>query len=88
MGSELEEKALVIYGGMLKAMRYLQQFKGHSSLMMDSFALTDQEKQLLSKEKQHFKYLIKMAKRFFLSNWKEKHFQRYKLPLMKRTVES
>ena len=31
---------------------------------MDSFALTDQEKQLLSKEKQHFKYLIKMAKRF------------------------
>ena len=48
---------------------------------MDSFALTDQEKQLLSKEKQHFKYLIKMAKRFFLSNWKEKTFSAIQIAL-------
>ncbi|AKE15525.1 HAMP domain-containing sensor histidine kinase [Bacillus cereus] len=50
---ELEEKkALVIYGGMLKSNALLTAIqKEHSSLMMDSFALTDQEKQLLSKEK-------------------------------------
>ena len=48
---------------------------------MDSFALTDQEKQLLSKKKQHFKYLIKMAKRFFLSNWKEKTFSAIQIAL-------
>ncbi|AKR34087.1 MAG TPA: sensor histidine kinase [Bacillus sp. (in: Bacteria)] len=50
---ELEEKkALVIYGGMLKSNALLTAIqKEHSSLTMDSFALTDQEKQLLSKEK-------------------------------------
>ncbi|MCU4927882.1 sensor histidine kinase [Bacillus cereus] len=50
---ELEEKkALVIYGGMLKSNALLTAIqKDHSSLTMDSFALTDQEKQLLSKEK-------------------------------------
>ncbi|MGG8361364.1 sensor histidine kinase [Bacillus cereus] len=50
---ELEEKkVLVIYGGMLKSNALLTAIqKEHSSLMMDSFALTDQEKQLLSKEK-------------------------------------
>ena len=87
---ELEEKkVLVIYGGMLKSNALLTAIqKDHSSLTMDSFTLTDQEKQLLSKEKQHFKYLIKMAKSFCLSSWKEKHFQQYKSPLMKRTVES
>ncbi|HHP1038471.1 TPA: sensor histidine kinase [Bacillus thuringiensis] len=50
---ELEEKkVLVIYGGMLKSNALLTAIqKEHSSLTMDSFALTDQEKQLLSKEK-------------------------------------
>ncbi|PFU85313.1 two-component sensor histidine kinase [Bacillus cereus] len=50
---ELEEKkALVIYGGMLKSNALLTAIqKEHSSLTMDSFALTDQKKQLLSKEK-------------------------------------
>ncbi|OPA39945.1 two-component sensor histidine kinase [Bacillus cereus] len=50
---ELEEKkALVIYGGLLKSNALLTAIqKEHSSLTMDSFALTDQEKQLLSKEK-------------------------------------
>ncbi|CCW03686.1 MULTISPECIES: sensor histidine kinase [Bacillus] len=50
---ELEEKkALVIYGGMLKSNALLTAIqKEHSSLTMDSFALTDHEKQLLSKEK-------------------------------------
>ncbi|HDR4906640.1 TPA: HAMP domain-containing histidine kinase [Bacillus cereus] len=50
---ELEEKkALVIYGGMLKSNALLTAIqKEHSSLTMNSFALTDQEKQLLSKEK-------------------------------------
>ncbi|EEM97634.1 hypothetical protein bthur0013_10210 [Bacillus thuringiensis IBL 200] len=50
---ELEEKkVLVIYGGMLKSNALLTTIqKEHSSLTMDSFTLTDQEKQLLSKEK-------------------------------------
>lgn len=50
---ELEEKkALVIYGGLLKSNALLKNIqKEHPSLTMDSFALTDQEKQLLSKEK-------------------------------------
>ncbi|ALC54227.1 sensor histidine kinase [Bacillus thuringiensis] len=50
---ELEEKKiLVIYGGMLKSNALLTAIqKDHSSLTMDSFTLTDQEKQLLSKEK-------------------------------------
>ncbi|MBE5089917.1 HAMP domain-containing histidine kinase [Bacillus thuringiensis] len=50
---ELEEKkVLVIYGGMLKSNALLTAIqKDHSSLTMDSFVLTDQEKQLLSKEK-------------------------------------
>ncbi|MBH0318627.1 sensor histidine kinase [Bacillus cereus] len=50
---ELEEKkVLVIYGGMLKSNALLTAIqKDHSSLMMDSFTLTNQEKQLLSKEK-------------------------------------
>ncbi|HDR6214361.1 MULTISPECIES: ATP-binding protein [Bacillus cereus group] len=49
---ELEEKkVLVIYGGMLKSNALLTAIqKDHSSLTMDSFTLTDQEKQLLSKE--------------------------------------
>ncbi|PFV48105.1 sensor histidine kinase [Bacillus thuringiensis] len=50
---ELEEKkVLVIYGGMLKSNALLTAIqKDHPSLTMDSFTLTDQEKQLLSKEK-------------------------------------
>ncbi|MGX5479647.1 sensor histidine kinase [Bacillus thuringiensis] len=50
---ELEEKkVLVIYGGMLKSNALLTAIqKDHSSLTMDSFTLTNQEKQLLSKEK-------------------------------------
>ena len=48
---------------------------------MDSFTLTDQEKQLLSKEKRHFKYLIKMAKSFCLSSWKEKTFSAIQIAL-------
>ncbi|WP_439020280.1 sensor histidine kinase [Bacillus thuringiensis] len=50
---ELEEKkVLVIYGGLLKSNALLKNIqKEHPSLTMDSFALTDQEKQLLSKEK-------------------------------------
>lgn len=50
---ELEEKkVLVIYGGMLKSNALLTAIqKDHTSLTMDSFTLTDQEKQLLSKEK-------------------------------------
>ncbi|MFE5392106.1 sensor histidine kinase [Bacillus thuringiensis] len=50
---ELEEKkVLVIYGGMLKSNALLTAIQNdHSSLTMDSFTLTDQEKQLLSKEK-------------------------------------
>ncbi|HHT7225788.1 HAMP domain-containing sensor histidine kinase [Bacillus thuringiensis] len=47
-----EKKVLVIYGGMLKSNALLTAIqKEHSSLTMDSFTLTDQEKQLLSKEK-------------------------------------
>ncbi|GAB6452592.1 HAMP domain-containing sensor histidine kinase [Bacillus luti] len=50
---ELEEKkVLVIYSGLLKSNALLKNIqKEHPSLTMDSFALTDQEKQLLSKEK-------------------------------------
>ncbi|MGE7882122.1 sensor histidine kinase [Bacillus sp. NPDC094077] len=50
---ELEEKkVLVIYGGMLKSNALLKTIqKEHPSLTLDSFALTNQEKQLLSKEK-------------------------------------
>ncbi|MFE7374131.1 sensor histidine kinase [Bacillus cereus] len=50
---ELEEKkVLVIYGGMLKSNTLLKTIqKEHPSLTMDAFALTDQETQLLSKEK-------------------------------------
>ncbi|MGE6537439.1 sensor histidine kinase [Bacillus luti] len=50
---ELEEKKLlVIYGGMLKSNALLKHIqKEHPSLTLDSFALTDQETELLSKEK-------------------------------------
>ncbi|PGB16926.1 ATP-binding response regulator [Bacillus toyonensis] len=50
---EVEEKnVLVIYGGMLKSNALLKTIqKEHSSVPTDSFTLTEQEKQLLSKEK-------------------------------------
>lgn len=50
---EVEEKnVLVIYGGMLKSNALLKTIqKEHSSVSTDSFTLTEQEKQLLSKEK-------------------------------------
>lgn len=50
---EVEEKnVLVIYGGMLKSNALLKTIqKEHPSVSTDSFTLTEQEKQLLSKEK-------------------------------------
>lgn len=50
---ELEEKkALVIYGGMLKSNVLLKTIqKEHPSVSTDTFTLTEEEKQLLSKEK-------------------------------------
>ena len=48
---------------------------------MDSFTLTDQEKQLLSKEKQHFKYLIKMAMRFLPIQLERKTFSAIQIAL-------
>ncbi|PEB52182.1 two-component sensor histidine kinase [Bacillus pseudomycoides] len=50
---ELEEKkALVIYGGVMKSSAILQKLKqNHPSQVVDNFALTEQEKNLLSKEK-------------------------------------
>ncbi|MES1051371.1 HAMP domain-containing histidine kinase [Bacillus thuringiensis] len=64
---ELEEKkALVIYGGMLKSNALLTAIqKEHSSLTMDSFALTDQEKQLLSKEKATLQIFNQNGEEFF-----------------------
>ena len=56
---------------------------------MDSFTLTDQEKQLLSKEKAALQIFNQNGEEFLLiSAGKKKHFQQYKSPLMKRTVES
>ncbi|MEW4215901.1 HAMP domain-containing sensor histidine kinase [Bacillus thuringiensis] len=64
---ELEEKkVLVIYGGMLKSNALLTAIqKDHSSLTMDSFALTDQEKQLLSKEKATLQIFNQNGEEFF-----------------------
>lgn len=64
---ELEEKkALVIYGGMLKSNALLTAIqKDHSSLTMDSFTLTDQEKQLLSKEKAALQIFNQNGEEFF-----------------------
>lgn len=56
---------------------------------MDSFALTDQEKQLLSKEKATLQIFNQNGEEVFpIQLERKKHFQQYKLPLMKRTVES
>ncbi|KAB2496992.1 HAMP domain-containing histidine kinase [Bacillus cereus] len=64
---ELEEKkVLVIYGGMLKSNALLTAIqKDHSSLTMDSFTLTDQEKQLLSKEKAALQIFNQNGEEFF-----------------------
>ncbi|PFJ40655.1 sensor histidine kinase [Bacillus thuringiensis] len=64
---ELEEKkVLVIYGGMLKSNALLTAIqKEHSSLTMDSFTLTDQEKQLLSKEKAAIQIFNQNGEEFF-----------------------
>ncbi|MBM6766515.1 MULTISPECIES: sensor histidine kinase [Bacillus cereus group] len=64
---ELEEKkVLVIYGGMLKSNALLTAIqKDHSSLTMDSFTLTDQEKQLLSKEKAELQIFNQNGEEFF-----------------------
>ena len=56
---------------------------------MDSFTLTDQEKQLLSKEKAALQIFNQNGEEVFAyPAGKKKHFQQYKSPLMKRTVES
>ena len=53
---------------------------------MDSFTLTDQEKQLLSKEKAALQIFNQNGEEVFLYNRKEKHFQQYKSPLMKKNL--
>lgn len=53
---------------------------------MDSFTLTDQEKQLLSKEKAALQIFNQNGDEVFAyPAGKKKHFQRYKLPLMKKS---
>ncbi|CAM4057741.1 sensor histidine kinase [Bacillus paramycoides] len=71
---ELEEKkVLVIYGGMLKSNTLLKTIqKGHPSLTMDSFALTDQETQLLSKEKATLQIFNKDGEELFSYPTEEK----------------
>lgn len=84
---ELEEKkVLVIYGGMLKSNTLLKTIqKGHPSLTMDSFALTDQETQLLSKEKATLQIFNKDGEELFSYPTEEKrHFQQLRLPLTKK----
>lgn len=52
---------------------------------MDSFALTDQEKQLLSKEKATLQIFNQNGEEVFpIQLERKKHFQQYKLPLMKK----
>ena len=48
---------------------------------MDSFALTDQEKQLLSKEKATLQIFNQNGEEVFLSNWKEKTFSAIQIAL-------
>ena len=81
---ELEEKkALVIYGGMLKSNALLTAIqKEHSSLTMDSFALTDQEKQLLSKEKATLQIFNQNGEEvFFFFSGKKKTFSAIQIAL-------
>ncbi|BCA35517.1 HAMP domain-containing histidine kinase [Bacillus cereus] len=81
---ELEEKkALVIYGGMLKSNALLTAIqKEHSSLTMDSFALTDQEKQLLSKEKATLQIFNQNGEEVFsYPNGKKKTFSAIQIAL-------
>ncbi|MGA5740620.1 sensor histidine kinase [Bacillus bombysepticus] len=81
---ELEEKkALVIYGRMLKSNALLTAIqKEHSSLTMDSFALTDQEKQLLSKEKATLQIFNQNGEEVFsYPNGKKKTFSAIQIAL-------
>lgn len=74
---ELEEKkVLAIYGGLLKSNALLKNIqKEHPSLTMDSFALTDQEKQLLSKEKATLQIFNSVGEEVFsYPNGKKKTF--------------
>lgn len=53
---------------------------------MDSFTLTDQEKQLLSKEKAALQIFNQNGEEVFsYPTGKKKHFQQYKSPLMKKS---
>ena len=55
---------------------------------MDSFALTDQEKQLLSKEKATLQLFNHDGEEVFsYPTGQKKHSRQYKLLLTKRTVE-
>ncbi|PER57709.1 two-component sensor histidine kinase [Bacillus thuringiensis] len=81
---ELEEKkVLVIYGGMLKSNALLTAIqKEHSSLTMDSFTLTDQEKQLLSKEKAALQIFNQNGEEFFsYTTGKKKTFSAIQIAL-------
>ncbi|PFJ15782.1 two-component sensor histidine kinase [Bacillus cereus] len=74
---ELEKKkVLVIYGGMLKSNALLKTIqKEHSSVTTDSFTLTEQEKQLLSKEKATLQIFNNNGEEVFsFTNGKKKTF--------------
>ena len=51
---------------------------------MDSFTLTDQEKQLLSKEKAALQIFNQNGEEVLPIQLERKHFQQYKSPLMKK----
>ncbi|MCU5472499.1 sensor histidine kinase [Bacillus paranthracis] len=74
---ELEEKnVLVIYGGMLKSNALLKTIqKEHPSVSTDSFTLTEEEKQLLSKEKATLQIFNSVGEEVFsYPNGKKKTF--------------
>lgn len=84
---EVEEKnVLVIYGGMLKSNALLKTIqKEHSSVPTDSFTLTEQEKQLLSKEKATLQIFNHSGEEVFsYPTGKKKHFLQYRLLLTKK----
>ena len=52
---------------------------------MDSFTLTDQEKQLLSKEKAALQIFNQNGDEVFLSSWKEKTFSAIQIALNEKS---
>lgn len=77
---KLEKKpVIVIYGAKLKSNALLKTIQqGHPSLSLNEFALTEQEKQLLSKEKATLQIFNNNGEEVFPINWEEKNIFGYK----------